>query len=73
LQSIYECVNQAMRGRSVEDDTDHTHIPNEYLSPSEVPTLPMRGGRRNFIEHYNLNFNEIVNTDMPSPNKMTRF
>lgn len=63
-----------MRTRSNEDDTSQTHI-NEYLSPSEVPTLPLRGGggRRNLIEHYNLNFNEIVNPDLPSPNKITRF
>lgn len=65
-----------MRARSSEDETDHTHLPNEYQSPSEVPTLPLRSGRRNFIEHYNLNFNEfneIVNPNISSPNKITRF
>lgn len=72
-QSIYECVNPTMRTRSNVDDTSQTNI-NEYLSPSEVPTLPLRGGtRRNLIEHYNLNFNEMINPDLPSPNKMTRF
>lgn len=63
-----------MRTRSNVDDLSQTHLNNEYLSPSEVPTLPLRGGgRRNLIEHYNLNFNEMVNPDLPSPNKMTRF
>ncbi|CRL02039.1 CLUMA_CG015376, isoform A, partial [Clunio marinus] len=71
--SIYECVNPTLRTRSTEDETSQTNV-NEYLSPSEVPTLPLRGGgRRNLIEHYNLNFNEIVSPELPSPNKMTRF
>ena len=73
-QSIYECVNPTMRTRSSDEDGSQIHT-NEYLSPSEVPTLPLRGGggRRNLIEHYNLNFNEMINPDLPSPNKMTRF
>lgn len=55
-------------------ETEHSNIPNiEYVSPSEVPTLPLRSGRRQFIEHYQLNFNEVVNPELPSPNKMTRF
>lgn len=70
--SIYECVNAGMRTRSNVDDTSQTHINDSYLSPSEVPTLPLRGGRRNLIDHYNLNFNEMV-PDLPSPNKITRF
>ena len=78
FKSIYECVNPTMRSqhRSSEDmdQTETTHLPNDYPSPSEVPTLPMRSGmRRNLIEHYNLNFNEMVNPELPSPNKITRF
>jgi hypothetical protein len=70
-------VNPAMRHQqSTDDSLSQTHAVSsveEYLSPSEVPTLPLRGSaQRNFIEHYqnNINFNEIIN---PSPNKMTRF
>ncbi|KAG5680396.1 hypothetical protein PVAND_009905 [Polypedilum vanderplanki] len=72
--SIYECVNPVMRPRSI-DESDMTNIPNDFLSASECPTLPLRSNNRarNFIEHYNLTFNEIVNPNLPSPNKMTRF
>lgn len=65
-----------MRQRSSEDldDTEHTHLPNDYISPNDVPTLPLRSGRRNLVDHYNnLNFNEMINPDLPSPNKITRF
>lgn len=65
-----------MRARSVDNESDLTNLPIEYQSASECPTLPLRGNgirSRNFIEHYNLNFNEIVNPTLPSPNKITRF
>ncbi|XP_070500299.1 protein bride of sevenless [Chironomus tepperi] len=70
--SIYECVNPTLRSRSIGEESDQTNLPNDsYLSPSEAPTLPLRSGRRNM--QYSLNFNEIINTNLPSPNKMTRF
>ncbi|CAG9806009.1 unnamed protein product [Chironomus riparius] len=70
--SIYECVNPTMRSRSIGEESDQTNLPNEsYMSPSEVPTLPLRCGRRSM--EYNLNFNEIINPNLLSPNKMTRF
>ncbi|KAL9895134.1 G protein coupled receptor bride of sevenless isoform 1-T1 [Glossina fuscipes fuscipes] len=38
-QSVYECVNPAMR--NCQDDESHHH---HHQSPSEIPTLPLRGG-----------------------------
>lgn len=38
---------------------------DEYLSPSEVPTLPLRGGGGRI--NVNLNYSEMT------PNKITRF
>ena len=62
-----------MRSRSIGEESDQTNLPNEsYMSPSEVPTLPLRCGRRS-MEYNNLNFNEIINPNLLSPNKMTRF
>lgn len=65
-------MNPTLRSRSIGEESDQTNLPNEsYMSPSEVPTLPLRSGRRTM--QYNINFNEIINPNLPSPNKMTRF
>ncbi|XP_053691414.1 protein bride of sevenless [Sabethes cyaneus] len=47
-QSVYECVNPAMRQqRSVTAETFLEHdIEDPYMATSEIPTLPLRGNRR---------------------------
>lgn len=63
-----------MRTRSFEEESDQTNLPNEsYQSPSEVPTLPLRCGHKTYLEQQSKHFNEILNPNLPSPNKMTRF
>ncbi|XP_062553738.1 protein bride of sevenless [Armigeres subalbatus] len=88
-QSVYECVNPAMRQqRSTTAETFMEHeIDDPYLPPSEIPTLPLRGNRRNHHQsEMNGNgttpdFYGISNpyscadsiTSEQSPNKITRF
>lgn len=87
LQSVYECVNPAMRQqRSTTAETFMDHdIDDPYIATSEIPTLPLRGNRRNHPPEMNGNgtsdFYGITNpyscTDSiaseHSPNKITRF
>ncbi|XP_021710276.1 protein bride of sevenless [Aedes aegypti] len=89
-QSVYECVNPAMRQqRSATAETFMEHeIDEPYLATSEIPTLPLRGNRRNNYLQPDSNGNGI-NVDFygisnpyscsdsiaseHSPNKNTRF
>uniref|UniRef100_A0A182PM83 G-protein coupled receptors family 3 profile domain-containing protein n=1 Tax=Anopheles epiroticus TaxID=199890 RepID=A0A182PM83_9DIPT len=47
-QSVYECVNPAMRQRSPTDDSFvmDQDLDEAYSANSEIPTLPLRGQRR---------------------------
>ncbi|XP_062712250.1 protein bride of sevenless [Aedes albopictus] len=89
-QSVYECVNPAMRQqRSNTTETFMEHdIDDPYMATSEIPTLPLRGNRRNHLqpELNGLNgtatdFYGITNpyscsdsiASEHSPNKITRF
>ncbi|KFB51955.1 AGAP004272-PA-like protein [Anopheles sinensis] len=47
-QSVYECVNPAMRQRSPTDDqfVMDQDLDEAYSANSEIPTLPLRGQRR---------------------------
>uniref|UniRef100_A0A182W168 G-protein coupled receptors family 3 profile domain-containing protein n=1 Tax=Anopheles minimus TaxID=112268 RepID=A0A182W168_9DIPT len=47
-QSVYECVNPAMRQRSPTDDSFvmEQDLDEAYSANSEIPTLPLRGQRR---------------------------
>ncbi|XP_053669931.1 protein bride of sevenless [Anopheles nili] len=48
-QSVYECVNPAMRQRSPTDESFvmDQDLDEAYSANSEIPTLPLRGQRRN--------------------------
>ncbi|CAM6031262.1 unnamed protein product, partial [Sphagnum compactum] len=85
-QSMYDCVNPAMRNHLTRDE--HTFVDSDledHPSPSQVPTLPLRTNR-NFsnINHYyrysnghaplDYNTDDSLRLNLPpSPDKMTRF
>lgn len=66
-QSIYECVNPAMRQRGISND-NYT----DRQSPSEIPTLPLRGASRK--NQNPLSYSSSEQSTIPaSPSKATRF
>ncbi|XP_055546100.1 protein bride of sevenless [Wyeomyia smithii] len=86
-QSVYECVNPAMRQqRSVTAETFLEHdMEDPYMATREIPTLPLRGNRRSqgpngeiigapFFYGINNSYNcsDSIRSDI-SPSKITRF
>lgn len=66
-QSIYECVNPAMRQRGVSNDNY-----SDRQSPSEIPTLPLRGASRK--NQNPMSYSSSEQSTIPaSPSKATRF
>lgn len=66
-QSIYECVNPAMRQRGISNDNY-----SDRQSPSEIPTLPLRGASRK--NQNPMSYSSSEQSTIPaSPSKATRF
>ncbi|KAJ6648078.1 Protein bride of sevenless [Pseudolycoriella hygida] len=66
-QSIYECVNPAMRQRGISNDNY-----SDRQSPSEIPTLPLRGASRK--NQNPMSYSSSEHSTIPaSPSKATRF
>lgn len=86
FQSVYECVNPAMRHCSSRED-GMCEISGHVQSPSEMPTLPLRGGgvtsagrrqlfgnlRNNNTANMRRSYSSSQSSLPPSPNKITRF
>lgn len=87
-QSIYECVNPAMRQQTHagggdtmaagghperEDEYGYDYSVERCQSPSEIPTLPLRGASRK-TRNMMVEYASSQQSTMPaSPNKATRF